>query len=227
MSPDKQKYRIVHIEDTSSWRKMFAEMFVRGFGNLAVFESRADCDLLKKELETGELAHAYILDNEIGLDYGGKLASKIIDRARELGREVIVVTLLCSSIDEAERDFGDDLRERNIPILDKQLYGALCGFYIARCLKEGQVVFTDYLNEIRSKTFESIPNYLYRPSEKSSIADGLMIEVSYGEQGAFFKSLEDFLMMHREGIMKELGANSRRLFEEMFPPRGVGLEKEL
>lgn len=227
MSPDKQKYRIVHIEDAEGWREMFAKMFAQGFGDSTVFESRADCDLLKEELETGELAHAYILDNEIGWDFGGELAPMIIERARELGQDVIVVTLLCSSLYEAEKEFGQVLREHNIPILDKQLYGALCGFYVARCLQEGQIAFSDFLNEIGSKTFESIPSYLYPFYERTNIASQLMIAVSSSEQGAFFQSLEDFLMMHREGILSQLEGKARRLFEEMFPPKGIGLEKEV
>jgi|GEM_PF-6170514 len=88
MPLDKQKYRIVHIEDAEGWREMFAKMFAQGFGDSTVFESRADCDLLKEELRTGKLAHAYILDNEIGWDFGGKLAPMIIERARELGQDV-------------------------------------------------------------------------------------------------------------------------------------------
>ncbi len=220
------KYRIVHIEDSEGWREMFADMFSQGFGDLAIFESRADCDLLKQELDSGELANAYILDNEIGYDYGGELASQIIDRARELGQDIIVVTLLCSSIPQAEREYGQDLRERNIPILDKLLYGALCGFYVARCLKEGQVAFTDYIEEIGAKTFESVASYLYRYTERTSIADRLMMAVSYGEEGAFFKSFENFLMMNREAMLKKLEGGARRLFDELFPRKVSGVETE-
>ena len=53
--------------------------------------------LLRGELATGNLAFAYILDNEIADDpmgmQGGEFATQIIDRSLELRRPTLVATL--------------------------------------------------------------------------------------------------------------------------------------
>lgn len=95
----KQKH-VVYIEDSADWREMIGSAFEKGLANKDTkVEPRGDFDELHKELKSGKLADVYILDNEIvGEDKeGSEMAQAIKDRASELGRDVLVITLLCSS----------------------------------------------------------------------------------------------------------------------------------
>lgn len=216
------KQRIVHIEDSKGWREMLRKMFQQGFDpSRTEFESREDCDILREEIAGHKpLASSYILDNEIGWDYGGKLASEIHDSAKQQGKSVIVISLLCSSMDSVRKEFGKDLAERNIPVLDKLEHAPVCGFYIARCLNKGPVPFQEYLQE-QGITLLTEGEY----TNRTAIQDGMLLAIAGGKPGLLYQTPQELITAKREEITKYMRPESIRLMDKMFLPLTPGGEK--
>lgn len=198
-------------------------MFENGFDPARVqFESRKDFGLVKRELYDGTLADVYILDNEVYGEYGGEYALRIHDKATELGRSVIVVTLLCSSIEAAKREYGSKLDARQIPILDKLQHAPPCGFWVASCLDNGQFVsWEEYLRK-EGITLEAP---FFRYSDSTDVQEGMLGMIRDGKPGAFYQHPIEWVTQNREGITQFMSPGAIRLLDKRFPSPLSGTER--
>lgn len=140
----KKGIKIVHVEDSSNWRELLGEAFSNGLSRSGVtFESRADFVRLVAEIEGAnpeDLPDILILDNEAPGGEGSLIALRAKQRARELGKDIIVVNLLCSAPEEVMKKHGADLKVEGIPVLNKTEDAAILGFYLGACVgKEGVI----------------------------------------------------------------------------------------
>ncbi|MEA3355509.1 MAG: hypothetical protein U9Q63_03440, partial [Patescibacteria group bacterium] len=194
MPNNSTKHTIVYIED-GDWRHTLTPAFNNGFGDNVEVDDRGNFQQLFQELEKGDLATAYILDNEIvGEDkYGAEIAQIIHQKAKELGKQVLVITMLCSAPKQVKKKYGASLAEKDIPILNKHAHAALCGFYIGQCLQEGVMTFDSWLMKEGITLLES-------NAETQSVQSGIMLEMEMGEAGGFYLKPRSFISEHRKEI---------------------------
>lgn len=194
------KFRIVHCED-GSWGPRLHDMFENGFGDKVEFELRPNFSKLKEEIASGKLGEAYILDNEITEDdqvQGGKMAQLIYDKAQELGRDVIIISLLCSNPEGVRKKYGDELDTRGIPILNKTFQALFAAFYIGRCLTKGKIGFSQWLTEeglvlpINDEGSKNLTAMLYisGPAENERY------------EGSFMQPMRDYLARVRDTVSR-------------------------
>lgn len=101
-------FKIVHIEDDQGHRERLGQIYDTGFQRDGVtFEQRPDFTSTADDILTGNLADFYLLDNDIeGQNIrGGAIAQQIHDKARELGKEVTVITLLSSNPEGVRHEY--------------------------------------------------------------------------------------------------------------------------
>lgn len=204
--------KIVYIED-GDWRQTLSPAFRNGFGEDVVVDDREDFQELFKELEKGDLASVYILDNEIvGEDkQGAEMAQIIYKRANDLGREVLVITMLCSAPKRVREKYGEGLASKGIPILDKNAHAAICGFYIGSCLQKGKkIAFDDWLTKEGIALPES-------RQETQDVQTAIMLEMELGEAGGFYLNPRDFITRNLEGITQYMRPESKREIKNIFP----------
>lgn len=208
------KKRIVYVED-GEFRYAFGAALKNGFKQDGVeVDPRTDFQQLKQELKEGDLADVYILDNEIAGEEegkeGGQMAQAIFDRAKELGRDVLIITMLCSNPDGVREQYGQELDIREIPVLHKNIHASLCAFFIGRCLTRGKIGFQDWLKE----EGVVLPEY----DEATKGIDGkIYTQVESSKPGSFFQPLREFASMHRKEILKWASPQEEMALDSMLP----------
>ena len=212
MASDSRPQRIVYIED-GPWRATIGPAFKKGLAAEGVsYEERADFDQLKEELRGGDLAEVYILDNEITGDtsQGAKLACQIKQRAQELGREVTIISLLCSNPDAVKEIYGSELSVLDIPVGYKLTEAPQVGFYAAACLKAGrQLNYQGWLREAG----------LIRPGSSVNevvVQNGIMAQMEFVE-GGFYSDPCGFVQTHLKQITEDMTPVTKRELERLFP----------
>lgn len=206
------KRRVVYIED-GPWREVLAPAFKNGLAREDVeVENRGNFDKLRQEIGLGDLANVYILDNEITGDReeGAQIAQKIHDRAKELGKEVLIITMLCSNPKGVRDTYGDELDKRGIPVLHKNAHAALCGFYVGRCLGKGKVSLEDWLTQ----EGVNLPEFNTRIQMVSGEICG---SVEKSASGGFYISLRDFVTRNRDELTRSLEPEEVSELNKMLP----------
>lgn len=168
------------------------------------------------ELESGNLADVYIFDNEITGEYdqiGAEIAMRVYDKAHELNKDVLVITLLCSNTSEVRKQYGTGLFDRGVPILQKNFHASTCGFYVAACIEaESTIPFDKWVRRegINLKSgSEGVGGDI-------QVIEGRMLSTAEDNSGSFYLSPRAFI--DKFGIRKLLDSKAQRYFDELYPP---------
>lgn len=218
--------RIVWVEDSKDMRSTLGGMFKKGFTKEGVkYEERPNFDSTMREVATGDLADVYIFDNEVlGGEsdiYGAEVAKQVVDSAKKLGKEVIVVTLLCSNPEDVQRVHGDELKKRGVPALQKNSDAPLLGFWIGACIQAGKnISLEDWLRE----TSTVLINEDYLEQRKMVVQSALAVNIMDGKDlGDFFKPPRDYIDSHMNDLKPYLVyPGSFELMNKIFPPVSRG-----
>lgn len=211
--------RIEYIED-GSWRDILEPVFKKGLERESIIvNAREDFTQLKQDLELGNLADVYILDNEIAGDHdrGAEMALKIHEKATEMDKEVLVITLLCSAPDKVKETHGGSLNEKGIPILSKLTDAGICGFFVGRCIREDKNL--DFNAWIKSEGIQMPQN----TPEGRGVQNAITIRMEKVEPGGFYLKPREFIEKYREGITRSMDSATIREMDRIFPTGG-GLE---
>jgi len=147
------------------------------------------------------------------------MAQRIHDKAAELGKEVLVITMLCSNPSEVRRIYGQELDTRQIPILHKNTDPALLCLYLGKCIKDGvSMKYDEWLQSegIIIDDKESARNY--RPYSDIATAMYLCAENTKNRL-CYYLSPRDFITNHRDEIVGHLKQETHAMLDRMFPPR--------
>lgn len=219
-SMDVQNRLIVHVED-GPFGDMFKSQLENGLaGDGVSFELRKDFVKLREELKSGDLAWCYILDNEV-LDSarGAQMALEIHRCAQELGREVLVITMLCSAPDEVRKEYGDVLDDCQIPILSKLGHAALCGFWIGACIKnEAMIPFDEWIRSGGGVLNEDSMSI-------RAVQNRLLVMIQNREPGGFYQPVSEYVRDRRDDITEYMSSDEIQTLDEMFPPQSDGIER--
>ncbi|MBM3254537.1 MAG: hypothetical protein FJZ16_09810 [Candidatus Omnitrophica bacterium] len=211
--------RVEFIED-GDWRATYSPALTNGLAkDGVVVNARENFAELRRALATGELADVYILDNEIvGEDKeGAQMALAIRQRACEMRREVLVITLLCSAPIEVRKTYGGSLDKNGIPICSKLTDAAIVGFYIARCIDTGKVLS---LKEWLTAEGISMPE---NTREARDVQTKLVVRAEMEEAGGFYLGPREFIARYKERITRFMEPGSIRELDRLFPV-GSGIE---
>lgn len=147
---DKKKKKVVYIEDSPSQRKVIGDFLTDSLANnLVEVDVRKDLKDIRKEIDSGDLPDVLISDDWIetsgeGVGRGVEIAEEILRKAQEIGKDILVVTLLCSNPEEARKYFKERKLDDGtvlsdiVSSLDKVTEAGLCGLFVANVLKKGK-----------------------------------------------------------------------------------------
>lgn len=229
------KRKVVYIDDSLELRMLAGEAFKVGLTkDDTEVEIREDFELLLEEISTGNLADVYILDNEIAGadDEGAVMAQKIHDRAKELGKNVLVITLLCSNPEGVYKEYGEGLKSRSIPVLHKRFQAAICGFYVGKVLRDGQsLLFEEWLKTEGI----TLPDTSSGRNDQTvrDVSDNILLAIFdsnpprgiFPEAGAFFEPPRDFITRCEQKITQFMKPNAKELLRETFNLQLSGQER--
>lgn len=223
----KKPIRIVHVEDSSGWRDMIHEALVKGLSpKNVVVDSREDFHQLNSELESDkldDLPDILILDNEAPEGEGAIEAQNAYKRAKELGKDMIIINLLCSSPKAVRQKYGQELDSLSIPILNKTTDAVVLGFYIASCINgQGELrnlPFNQWLIEEGIELKEDNMNV-------RRVQDAMMAEIIEGKPGSLLLKPRTYIDTHLETIKRYMVTpdETMRDMNQIFPPQKPGKE---
>ncbi len=203
--------KIVYVED-GDFRYSFAPSLLNGLKQDGVeIAIRETLDESIEELEQGNLADVYILDNEIlpGDMTGAEFALKIKEKARALGKEVLVISLLCSNPDEVRKEFGPQFTEYGIPVLSKNYHAAFCAFFVGACIREGKAL--QFEQWLQREEFSL-------PEPPSRLSDKFMVHVEMNPiAGGYYLQPKEYLDQNRERIERGMHPEALRELNRLFP----------
>ena len=182
-----------------------------------------DFDIVLDQIDRGKLSDIYILDNEIyGSEtiYGADVALRIKSKAKELGIEVLVLSLLSSNPGGIEKQYGVEFKQKNIPILFKLSHAAICAFFVGRCIKENKALDFQLWIAQEGITLPDISNI-----RANRVQGGLLAELEL-DKGFLYYSPGDYIREHLSEITKYMRSEVIRELHNIFSINlGSGIER--
>lgn len=225
---------IVHVDDSGNVLSLMKEFIENGFKSkdrVVSLRQEKNFKGVEQDIATGNLAHVYILDNEItgGDKEGAEIAQEIYDKAETEGRKVIVINLLSSNPEGVMDLYGEELRNRDIPVLNKITEAHLCFFYIGDCLNrlikgENKLPFEGWLKENGIRRIEEGNLAREKILSLVKIQRRLQAFITIRAEGAFWTPEGDFINMNRRTIEGKMDSQGIEAMNEMFPVGTDGLE---
>ncbi len=231
MTDKKRPIRVIHVEDSDGWRVLIGQMMEKGLKrDGVVFESRPDFTQLTEEIASenpDDLPDVVILDNEAPGGEGAVIAQEVYNKAQAIGREVVIIHLLCSSPAAVRKEYGEVLNSIGVPICDKLMHAPLVGFYIGSCITDDglkKVSFEDWLRE----------ENIHLPDEKRGweaitrardVQNSLMLSVS-GQPGSLYLRPREFIATEHDNLTRFMKPETIAEIGSIFPPLFPGGERK-
>lgn len=142
------------------------------------------------------------------------MAVKIHERATELRKNVLVITMLCSNPQWVVNHYGLDFEKIGIPVFDKVSHPMICGFYIGRCIREGvNVSLHDWVQE----------QGMVLPRNSMTVNDHLTAGIRrLPEGGGFYHDISKLVALHPESFVlayqdseEQMCTDMRRAFPDL------------
>lgn len=218
-SPKKQ-IRIEYVEDGLANLELIGGMFEQGLKRKGVvFEGRSDFSQLNMELEglrPDDLPDVLILDHEAPGGKGADLAIKAKNKARELGKELIVINLLCSAPWVVKNEFGSALENERIPVLNKLSDAAMLGFYLGECIgKDGKLKNIELNDWLKTEGLTMREN---ETSETRAVNNSILTAITCAESGGFFMKPRLFIDKHKPEITRFMTPEAIGELNFLYPP---------
>lgn len=193
-----------------------------------VFEERENFDKLNEELSSDspdDIPDILVLDNQYPNDEGVLTAIKAQRRAREVGRDIIV-TILTAFPPHVIGKYGDELKKKGIPVLNKVTDGATLGFYLGACIGDNGIKNIGLNEWLIAEGMTMRNEYLWPAVETKEITAGMERTIARAEAGGLFMKPRTFIEAHYQRITRYMRPGSILELNLLIPPQRPGGERK-